>query len=315
MKLHRFRTAISLLAAVACAALSVSPAFAAALDRSHLKSAPTYNEEFLTAATPGKFAEYPRPDGARLRTKFEFGGTSNSARGLGLNQNGATSTAESEFYSNYGLVLSGVTLRSPYTQNANDTFTITAMPLLAAEKTAIQAQPNGTLLNTPTHLSGMLATEFHEVGGLWEARFKRTEAVGDFDAFWLSGPPSSATNEYDFEFVAADPGFVYMTGHVGQDSYYATKPGGPTVSQSKVAIDSTVFHTYQILETKTQVVWAIDDVVVKTLAVDSNLLPKQAIINKAKNGGWNTTYNPPSIATGTETSDMTIDFIRWTPGK
>lgn len=305
--------ALQLLAALSVATLASSPVFAAALDKSHVKTTPSYVEEFLVSAPAGKFAEYPRPDGARLRTKFEFGGTSNSARGLGLNQNGATSTAESEFYSNYGLVLSGTTLRSPFTQNADDSFTITAQPLLAAEKTAIQAQPNGSLLNVPTNLSGMVATEFLSVGGLWEARLKRTTAAGDFDAFWIAGPPTSATNEYDFEFVECDPGYVYMTGHVGQDSYYATK-GSVTVSQSKVAIDSSVYHTYQILETAKLVTWAIDDVVVKTLVVDSNFLPKQAIINKAKNGGWNTTAPVPSIANGTETSTLTIDYIKhWDP--
>jgi len=289
------------------------------LDRSHLAASPDWEEQFLAGATPGKFAEYPRPDGARLRTKYEFGGTSNSARGLGLNQNGAVETAESEFYSEYNLKLGSpqVTMRSPFTQNADDTFTITAKPLLAAEKTAIMQQPNGSLLNTPTHLSGMLATEFRYMG-LWECRMKRTEARGDFDAFWVAAPPGCPQNEYDFEFVACDTGKVFMTSHVGMDNYYA-KRSTVLVDQSSVAIDSTIFHTYQLLLTHEQVLWAIDETVVKVKNLappnDGCLLPVQAIVNKAKNGGWNTTHSPPSIADGTETSTLTIDFMRHTPAK
>jgi beta-glucanase (GH16 family) len=286
------------------------------LDRSGLKASPANYEDFLASVVVPRWAEWPQPAGLAggnwpWRIKFWSGGTSPSSRGCGLNSiNNDPDTSESQIYSNYGYKIGNTSLRSPVTQNADDTFTITSRPILSAEADAVATLDNGGMRTRPKYLSGMLASDFKGFG-LWEIRVRyATKAPGDWLGIYLQTPPSCPRNEIDYEVVACDPTQLNLNVQSELDAWYGVKPRSS--APTKFTHDTTTFKNYQILRTHEQIVFAIDDQVVRTVGAGHGCyLPMQLVVNLAKDGGWNAGNTPPSIGDGTETSSIDLDFIKF----
>jgi hypothetical protein len=286
----------------------------ATLNRSSLRAAPSYAEDFLAAQPAGKWDEYPQPAGCALRTKYWSGGTSQSSRGCGINAApGKPLEGESQLYSNYGYKVGSTVFRSPFTQNDDNTFTITASPATPAEaKAAASLGSNGGMRTTPKYLSGLLATDFKGYG-LWEVRVRRRlTAKNDFGAIWWQGFPGALRNEIDFEFVGND-GKVYLNKLNGMDRYWSPRKTPSNGPQVPVAHDWSQWSTLQMLRTRELITLARDETILKTYTNDGVEQPMQLVINLAKDGCWIDGLG--WIGDGTEVSSMDIDFIKFWEAK
>jgi hypothetical protein len=280
------------------------------LDISGVKTTPTYCQDFLVSQPAVKWAEYPLPVGAELRTKYYSGGTSQSSRGCGLNAPaGYPLEGESQLYCNSGYKVGTTTFRSPFTQNADDTFTITSRPITPEEAAAAASLgSNGGMRTTPKYNSGALLTDWRGFG-LWSVRVRRPlRALNDFGAIWWQGFPGALRNEIDYEFVGIDD-LVYLNKLNSMDRYWGplkTPSNGPQVP---VAHDWSQWSTLQMLRTRELIILARDGVVLKQYTNDGVEQPMQLVINLAKDGGW--IKQKGWIGDGTETSSIDIDHIRF----
>ena len=219
------------------------------------------------------------------------------------NQTGANSwtsrtlqpNAEQEIYVDPSYAGNGTTALglNPFSIN-NGVLTITAANTPTQDLAA---------LNNFKYTSGLLTTEksFSQTYGYFEMKAELPSGQGVWPAFWLLPADGSWPPELDvMEQVGGKN--VYETSH----SVNSSGSNIATGFSSYVPTNTTGFHTYGVLWTKTTLAWYVDGVEVATTATPSDMnKPMYMLVNMAIGGGW--PGSPPSNFT---TAQMQVDYVK-----
>ncbi len=169
-----------------------------------------------------------------------------------------------------------------------------------------------TAVNTPTadlnalsgfkYTSGLLTTQtsFAQLYGYFEIKAELPAGQGVWPAFWLLPTDGTWPPEADvFEQLGGSN--VYLTSH------YTDANGAPTQTgfQSVVPTDTTGFHTYGLLWTKTSLTWYIDGVEVATAPTPADMNKPMYMLVNLGIGGW-----PGNAPANFTTAQLNIDYIR-----
>ena len=169
-----------------------------------------------------------------------------------------------------------------------------------------------TAANTPTadlnalsgfkYTSGLLTTQtsFTQLYGYFEVKAELPAGQGVWPGFWLLPADGTWPPEADvLEQLGGST--IYMTSH------YTDANGNPTQTafQSVVPTDTTGFHTYGLLWTKTSLTWYIDGVQVATAPTPADMNKPMYMLVNLGIGGW-----PGDAPADFTTAQMNIDYIR-----